>query len=80
MENKLETPIEEPIAEGKCCHFWVIVGPKDGISKGVCKRCGAKKEFKSSFIDSQWWSDISRVFSEPPDLIGFEPDSKQDDH
>lgn len=54
MGNKLEIAPEEPISEGKCCHYWIIETPNGPTSRGVCKFCGAVKEFDNFGPDS--WS------------------------
>lgn len=32
-----------------CRHYWVIESAKGPVSKGVCKFCGAQKEFHNSW-------------------------------
>lgn len=36
----------------QCRHHWVIDTPRGATSWGVCKVCGAKKEFPNSASDS----------------------------
>ncbi len=31
--------------EKTCAHHWVIEPPSGPVSKGVCKKCGAEREF-----------------------------------
>jgi len=45
MTNKLETAPEELKNQDKCCHYWVVESPDGPTSRGVCKFCGAVKEF-----------------------------------
>ena len=33
----------------ECRHYWVIEVANGPVSKGVCKYCGAKKEFFNAF-------------------------------
>jgi len=40
-----------------CRHHWVIDSPQGATSRGVCKICGAEKEFRNSAGDSLWESD-----------------------
>lgn len=61
MGKKLETAPEEPISEGKCCHYWIIETPNGPTSRGVCKFCGAEKEFDSYGPDSWWAGDVSEL-------------------
>ena len=37
--------------EEKCCHHWLIGRPVGSVSKGVCKLCGAEKEFRNNLWD-----------------------------
>jgi hypothetical protein len=39
---------EAPI-QGTCRHYWVIEVANGPASRGVCKYCGAKKEFLNAF-------------------------------
>ncbi len=78
MRHKVEPAPGEPVAEVKCHHYWVIESPKGPTSRGVCKFCGAEKEFKNYVPDSRWVSDISMLF-ELLNLPGIEPDKEQDD-
>ena len=38
---------QRSIVEGECSHHWLIESPKGPTSKGVCKLCGATKEFNN---------------------------------
>ena len=38
----------------KCVHHWIIETPNGRESQGVCKRCGAKKEFANSNESVMW--------------------------
>ena len=49
MRRKVETVPKEPLTEDKCHHYWIIESPKGRTSKGVCKFCGAEKEFYNSW-------------------------------
>ena len=60
MENEVKAREKQKITETGCCHhYWVIdtaVGP---TSKGVCRLCGAQREFDNTLLD-EWvdpWSD-----------------------
>jgi len=45
-KSKKELTIERKSeVEGECHHYWVIKSPSGPVSQGVCKYCGAKKEF-----------------------------------
>lgn len=36
-----------------CTHYWVIGSPEGETSWGVCRLCGARKEFKNSLGDKR---------------------------
>lgn len=55
-ESTPETvPIPEipPAGEATCVHHWIIEPPTQRISKGVCKLCGAVKEFENWAFEAQ---------------------------
>ena len=31
----------------KCAHYWIIESPTRSTSRGVCKLCGAEREFRN---------------------------------
>lgn len=44
----IENKPEERVAGDECHHHWVIEAANGPTSKGVCKRCGIRKEFSNS--------------------------------
>lgn len=42
-----------PEAE-RCVHHWIIAPPEGPTSTGVCKKCGAIKEFENHVGFSSW--------------------------
>lgn len=40
--------------QATCRHHWVIESPTGPISRGVCKVCGAVKEFQNYQFDFSW--------------------------
>lgn len=51
-KNKRELTIERKSeVEGKCNHYWIIKSAAGPVSHGVCKFCGAKKEFGNYLRD-----------------------------
>ena len=34
---------------GSCVHYWIIDEPEGPISQGVCRICGAQREFSNVF-------------------------------
>ena len=47
MSNKFKATIEKDKARHECKHYWIIESPGGATSMGVCKFCGAKKEFEN---------------------------------
>ena len=39
---------------GRCRHHWLIESPQGRTSMGMCKLCGAQKEFSNSTGDFLW--------------------------
>ena len=39
-------------SEEECVHHWIIDPPDSPVSKGVCKICGAEKEFANYWGDA----------------------------
>ena len=44
------TDIQAPV----CAHRWVIESPNGETSHGICRVCGAEKEFPNSAEDYLW--------------------------
>lgn len=53
MRYKLKEASREPVTEGKCRHYWLIESANGPTSRGVCKFCGAEKEFYN------WWPEFT---------------------
>ncbi len=62
----------------ECKHYWKIESSNNPTNMGVCKYCGAEKEFLSSLPDYTVIRRNSRVL-ELPDLPESEVDSEKDD-
>ena len=80
MVNRQETAPEEPKNKDKCCHYWIIE-PADGpTSRGICRLCGAEKEFDSFGPDSlsRWDRSIAKS-GEVPVVPDVPPTEGQDD-
>ena len=50
-ERNEEKVVEEDATENLCPHFWDIEAANGPRSKGVCRRCGEKREFFNAFPD-----------------------------
>lgn len=51
MRNREATIEKEPRARQVCQHHWVIKMKEGPISQGVCKFCGATKDFGNYLTD-----------------------------
>lgn len=40
---------QEPITKDSCRHYWIIESARGPTSRGVCKFCGAEKEFHNAW-------------------------------
>lgn len=49
MEYQDENLTETVVGGTQCPHYWIIEPPKGPTSKGVCKLCGASKEFNNQY-------------------------------
>ncbi len=54
MGGKLVRELEKSTTEGQCRHHWIIEYPEGPVSRGVCRRCGAEREFLNHLEYSRW--------------------------
>jgi hypothetical protein len=47
MRNDLEDNPDISLLNSECVHYWLIESPEGPTSRGVCKFCGAEKEFNN---------------------------------
>jgi hypothetical protein len=54
--HESKAPSQEKSAPSvpECRHHWIIDTPQGAMSKGVCKICGAEREFPNSAQDYLW--------------------------
>jgi hypothetical protein len=57
MRKTVATQPEKATKDGRCRHHWLIGSPEGPTSVGVCKLCGARKEFRNSASDLLWEDD-----------------------
>ena len=38
-----------------CMHHWLIEAPRGKISRGVCKRCGKRRNFPTTGTSERHW-------------------------
>ena len=73
MVQKRATIYRESVAQQKCRHYWILEGPAGPASKGVCKLCGAQKEFRNYLHDCLLVND-----EEFQEWIGRQRDDKEE--
>ena len=54
MSKVAITEADEATTETSCRHHWLIDSPQGPTSMGICKLCGAQKEFRNSTVDLLW--------------------------
>lgn len=51
-----------------CRHHWLLSEPRQGVVRGVCKRCGARREYPAYPEWGELYEDYDEVA--PPVLAG----------
>ena len=46
--------LDQEATEPTCRHHWLIESPHGATSMGICKVCGAEREFRNSAGDFLW--------------------------
>jgi hypothetical protein len=54
MAEVAVSSLDEAVTEPTCRHHWLIDAPHGATSPGICKLCGAQKEFRNSAGDFLW--------------------------
>lgn len=68
MKRKIESASQEPVNRDKCQHYWIIESPRGQTSRGVCKICGAERQFYNSWpFFPMGRPDESRTGTESPE-------------
>ena len=57
-ERPSSTAVHEAPGQDGCRHHWVIASPDGPVSKGVCRLCGAEREFKN-YLENPRWEDFT---------------------
>jgi hypothetical protein len=55
VANPVEAPDPDVVV---CVHRWRIESPNGATSRGICKHCGAEKEFPNSAEDGLWEREV----------------------
>ncbi len=69
-EQMVKGAVQERESREECRHHWIIETADGPVSRGICKLCGAKKEFSNSLPDFTTVRRHSSVFELPrlPDI------------
>jgi len=70
MGYKLKEAPRALEVKDKCRHHWVIEGARGPTSRGVCKLCGAEKEFHNSWPSFAAHEGREKAAGLPPALEG----------
>lgn len=62
---KVETTPADTAVQDTCHHYWILEKANGPTSRGVCKFCGAVKEFDNRTSDTWVEGDISMYFDLP---------------
>ncbi len=56
----------------QCAHHWIIETATGPVSKGMCRLCGAGREFKNSggYMVTSWNSDPAISRAPQPEEVG----------
>ena len=74
--RSVNTVVERPQKKATCSHHWLIEPAIGSTSKGVCKLCGAEKEFYNIIDDSVPKNDIASLI-EAIEMDGGEDDTEE---
>lgn len=78
MKSKLKEAPRKSAKESKCRHYWVIEDASGPTSRGVCKLCGAEREFHNSWPASSFVGRDTHVLGFP-DLLDVESEEGGED-
>ena len=53
---------QAPLPVGPCVHHYVIETPAGETSPGICRNCGAEKQFKNWLTDSYFEVDYAKKY------------------
>ena len=76
LRVKVKEKVEEYVAPVGCSHYWIIDSADGPTSNGVCRICGAEKEFFNSFDGTKQAEQNLRPH-ELPRLPKIKPDAEQ---
>ena len=76
VKDAVKDVFEEHLVKDECCHYWILEMANGPTSKGVCKFCGAEREFLNSLPDFTVLKRRTSVL-ELPELPDVEFDEEQ---
>lgn len=72
MKVKTKNEVKAKDKAESCIHYWIVGHPKHGYCKAICKYCGERRAFESTFADSRWYGEMPEEFRERVDLQSVE--------
>jgi len=77
MRNRDDLKVEKSAVTTACRHYWTIEAADGPTSRGVCKFCGAEKEFLNFWPDASYKGKDARIF-DLPDMLEDEIENEED--
>jgi len=78
MRDELKEANIKPEQEKECRHYWIIESAQGPTSRGVCKFCGAEREFCNSWPGFSYAGKDARVF-DLPELFDAKSEDEPED-
>jgi hypothetical protein len=54
MSEAVKAREQQSGRSASCRHHWLIQAPNGATSQGICKRCGARRDFPNAAADALW--------------------------
>jgi len=67
-----EKPKMQKTEQKTCVHYWIVGHPKHGYCRAICKYCGERNAFESTFADTRWYGEMPEGLKEPVDLHSYD--------
>jgi len=78
MRSKVKVTSADTAVQDRCHHYWILEKANGPTSRGICKFCGAEKEFDNRSSDIWIEGDISMYF-DLPRLPSVESESEEEE-
>lgn len=78
MRDRLKESNVKPSEKDECRHYWIIESAQGPTSRGICKFCGAEREFCNSWPGFSYAGKDARVF-DLPELVEVKSEEEPED-